>query len=319
MEFADWVKKTYGLGDDVQSALEMNLQLCAKSISALNKVTPRFDEEPLTGAMIGAFVGSYPLCAASYPGPAEDALQWRSYGKNDPSSFGETATGADFALMLLIPNRPPRLAIFQAKSDASKSKVNNRLYVGQIKKSKKYPKDAKGKVVEGTGSFYVVYRNQVKTLTDTALAIHRHVNPSAKLKDLSWVHYLGQFVSGVVAVPISKITGFVETSIAEVSVESVDLNAHNSLPFEDLLIDACKPVPDYWLEIGVDLDGVMPTPVDLTKLANMMPVVVGGGAGAMAMTFTMSGIEPTALGSVIVSSSPTTPAATAAPMAPKPK
>jgi len=97
----------------------------------LNKVAPRFDEETLTGAMIGA----YPLCAASYPETQEDALQWRSYGKNNRGSFGESGAGADFAMMILIPNRKPRLAIFQAKSDASRKKVKNRLYVGQIKNS----------------------------------------------------------------------------------------------------------------------------------------------------------------------------------------
>ena len=215
MDLADWVKQVYQLDGSVRSALEMNLQLGAKSISALNCVSPRFDEETLTGAMIGAFVGSYPLCAASYPGTSDDALQWRSYGKSDRGKFGESSAGADFALMLLIPNREPRLAIFQAKSDASTWKKNNRLYVGQIKSSKHYEKDTQG---NPTGNATVKYRNQIKALTDAALKIHRLVKPLAALNDLHWVHYLGQFEGGVVAVPLSKIAATVQSSISKLSL-----------------------------------------------------------------------------------------------------
>ncbi|RXK64260.1 hypothetical protein ERT44_16390 [Stenotrophomonas sp. MA5] len=315
MELADWVKQAYRLGE-VQSALEMNLQLCAKSISALNKVDPRFDEETLTGAMIGAFVGAYPLCAASYPGTQEDALQWRSYGKNDRGRFGESRAGADFAMMILIPNKKPRLAIFQAKSDASK-KIKDRLYVGQIKKSKVYPTTPDGKVDKSAGTFTEVHRNQVKALTDTALTIHGLVDPSARLEDLRWVHYLGQFEGGVVAVPISNIAGVVRTSIADVSVEKVFINASNSHPLHEVLLDACGAVPKHWLEIDVDISATMPPPVDLTDLVEMMPVVVGGGTEAMTMTFTIDGVESAALVDVIVSSSPPTPAATAVPSGPK--
>ncbi len=307
MDLATWVKRAYGLGDDVQSALEMNLQLCAKSISALNAVDPRFDEETLTGAMIGAFVGSHPLSAASYPGAVEDALQWRSYGKNDRGDFGESRAGADFALMLLIPGKAPRLAIFQAKSDASKAKVKNRLYVGQIKKSKVYLKDAQGKVDKSSGSFAIVHRNQVKALTDASLAIHRLVKHSADLVDLHWVHYLGQFQGGVVAVPISQIAEVVKTSIVNVSVESVDISAVVSCPLDELLRDACLDAPSYWLKIDQHMVEQLPPPVDLTALAEMMPVVVGGGAGNMALTFNIAGVEPAPLTDIVVAASPPAP------------
>ncbi|MCW2039290.1 hypothetical protein [Xanthomonas campestris] len=317
MDLAAWVKQSYGLGDDVQSAIEMNLQLCAKSISALNTVSPRFDEETLTGAMIGALVGSYPLCAASYPGSVKDALQWRSYGKNDRGEFGESRTGADFALMLLVPNKAPRLAIFQAKSDASKGKANNRLYVGQIKQSELYPKDARGRSDKTTGSFAVVHRNQVKALTDASLSIHRLIESTAGLSDLRWVHYLGQFESGVVAVPISKIAEVVQTSIANVSVESVDISADISCPLDRLLRDACLDDPSCWLKIDLDMGEHLPPPVDLTQLSEMMPVVVGGGGGDMGMTFTIAGADPAPLTGVIVAASPPAPDATYEPPTPR--
>ncbi|APO94874.1 hypothetical protein [Xanthomonas vesicatoria] len=317
MDLADWVKQAYRLGDDVQSALEMNLQLSARSISALNSVSPRFDEETLTGAMIGAFVGSYPLYAASYPGSEEDALQWRSFGKSDRGEFGESRVGADFALVLLIPNKAPRLAIFQAKSDASRAKVKNRLYVGQIKQTKVYPKDDQGNIDRESGSFDVIKRNQVKALTEASLAIHRLVKRSAGIEDLHWVHYLGQFRDGVVAVPISKIANVVQTSIVNVSVESVDIDQAISCPLDELLRDACREEPSYWLRTDLNLSGHLPKPVDLTRLAEMMPVVVGGGASEMGLRFTIANVAPTSLVTVIVAAPPPAPNATAAPRGPR--
>ncbi|MCC8619402.1 hypothetical protein [Xanthomonas vesicatoria] len=317
MDLADWVKQAYRLGDDVQSALEMNLQLSARSISALNSVSPRFDEETLTGAMIGAFVGSYPLCAASYPGSEEDALQWRSFGKSDRGEFGESRVGADFALALLIPNKAPRLAIFQAKSGASKAKVKNRLYVGQIKKTKFLLKDDQGHIDSESGSYGVIHRNQVKALTDASLAIHRLVKRSADIEDLHWVHYLGQFRDGVVAVPIAKIADVVRDSIVNVSVESVDINQAISCPLDELLRDACREEPLYWLKTDLNLPDHLPKPVDLTRLAEIMPVVVGGGAGEMGLRFTIANVAPTSLVTVIVAAPPPAPNATAAPRGPR--
>lgn len=317
MDLATWVKQAYGLGDEVQSALEMNLQLCAKSISALNAVTPRFDEETLTGAMIGAFVGSYPLCAASFPAASDDALQWRSYGKSDRGQFGESRAGADFALVLLIPNRAPRLAIFQAKSDAPERKVANRIYVGQIKKVKTYPRDAHGKIDKTSNDFTIERRNQLKALTNTALQIQRCAESNPGLSDLRWVHYLGQFESGVVAVPISEIASTVQISITWASVETVDLRPGLGVALDELLRDACLDQPRYWLKLTAGEEKLLPNPVNLTHLAEMLPVVVGGGEGFMRMAFTITDIEPIPLSADIFAAPPPAPDAVVATSSPK--
>ena len=179
MTLEEWVKASLGLNDGVSSAIEVNFHIAAMSVEALNNVSPRLDEESLTGAMIGAFVAAQPLSAAAFPGVDKEALQWASYGKNDRGKFGERNSGADFALVVMLPGGRSRLAIFQAKSDQSKSAKKNTLPVGQIK-------DDGLAMLPGSKELVRVRRNQVKNLTDSAIEVASGGGSKADLKDLYW-------------------------------------------------------------------------------------------------------------------------------------
>lgn len=273
MTMAEWVKRSFGL-QDVNSALEVNLQVAAQFIEALNNVTPRFDEETLTGAMLGAFVGAYPLGAAAFP-ESKGALEWSSYGKADRGEFGEKNAGADFALMVVFPNKAPRLAIFQAKSDASKSAKLNQLKVGQIKSYIVKAVDAAQNETES-----VEYRNQIVALTNTGLDIAGLIKKNAQLKDLNWIYYMCQFDRGVLAVPISNIVSEVTISINENKVVYVDVNPELAVSLGDLIKDACADDPKHWLKLSCNLEEYLPKKVDLSDLVDLVPIVVGGSGDA---------------------------------------
>ncbi|UXA60028.1 hypothetical protein M0D48_13400 [Xanthomonas prunicola] len=121
MDFRDWVVASLDLPKNINSAIELNLQLAAKTVEALNGSSSRLDEETLTGAMIGALVAAHPMSAASFPSDQASAIQWSGYAKHGSGINSERSSGADFALVISLPDGRLRLAIFQAKSDWSAS------------------------------------------------------------------------------------------------------------------------------------------------------------------------------------------------------
>lgn len=272
MTLEEWIKASLGLNDGVSSAIEVNFHIAAMSVEALNNVSPRLDEESLTGAMIGAFVAAQPLSAAAFPGVDKEALQWASYGKNDRGKFGERNSGADFALVVMLPGGRSRLAIFQAKSDQSKSAKKNTLPVGQIK-------DDGLAMLPGSKELVRVRRNQVKNLTDSAIEVASGGGSKADLKDLYWVHYFCQFQDGVVAVPISCLVDEVRLSISKVRVVDVDVSSKVRVSLHELLRDALVDEPKHWLKINRNVGDSVPRKVDLTSLLELIPIVVGGSEG----------------------------------------
>ncbi|WP_155758529.1 hypothetical protein [Xanthomonas arboricola] len=269
MEFKDWVVASLGLPNNIESAIELSLQLAAKFIKALNSASTRLDEETLTGAMIGALVSAHPMSAASFPLDPVSAIRWSSYTKYGSGIHSERNSGADFALVLSFPDGRLRLAIFQAKSDWSASARKNRLVVGQIKKVPEV-KDADGVITERS-----YLRNQVEALVEAANAIQFKENECLSVDNLTWVHYLCQFEGGVRAVALSEIKDQVLFSINFCKEVAVTLAQDDGTELDKLLEQGCRSGSVHWLEVPTLGHGDLPAAIDLSALVKLMPVVVG--------------------------------------------
>lgn len=258
MDVSHWLQGY--LGFEIQSlcVLECNCCLAAKAIQALNLAQSRLDEESVTAALIGCLVASLPLSALA-KGESEDYdFAWHHYRKQGSGQDAEPMSGADFALLLSLPNGKKRLAIFQAKSDSSKHAKENNLNLGQQRK------------VNGK---YVL---QLRTLVATAQKIAR-LNPPlkagdhSKLSTIGWVHYLCQHKQGTYTLPLKFIAKNVN------SILNNKPEARKKIPIEDktpkvdlmhLFRDGFKDDPSYWLNLTAQTD--LPQAIQMTELAGLM-------------------------------------------------
>lgn len=269
MEFKDWVIASLSLGEGVETALEMNLRLAAKTVQALNQASSRLDEETLTGAMIGALVSAHPMSAASFPADPASAISWSGYSKHGSDAHSERNSGADFAMVLSLPDGRLRLAIFQAKSDWGQSATKNMLVVGQIKDVPAVVDDS-GAVIESAHR-----RNQIEALVEAASNIQSKNGKVVSVSGLRWVYYLCQFQDGIKAVALSEIKESVLSSIRTVKPVKVRLAPTMGRSLDALLECGCRQETKCWLELSTPVEGMLPPPIDLSALVELMPVVVG--------------------------------------------
>lgn len=269
MEFRDWVIASMGLIGGVKSAIEMNVRLAAKTVQALNKASNRLDEETLTGAMIGALVSSHPMSAASFPADPASAVRWSSYAKHGSGAHSERNAGADFALVLSLPEGRLRVAIVQAKSDWSASSTKNTLVIGQMKDVPEV-KDVNGVVLSPAHR-----RNQVEALVKAANSLQFKGDERSSVSNLSWVYYLCQFEVGIRAIALSEIEDEVLQSISAEEKVKVELLPTSGICLDELLRHGCRRRSPHWLELGVLEEGKLPPSIDLSALVELMPVVVG--------------------------------------------
>lgn len=269
MEFKDWAIASLGLGEGVKTSLEMNLRLAAKTVQALNQASSRLDEETLTGAMIGALVSAHPMSAASFPADPASAIQWSGYSKHGSDAHSERNSGADFAMVLSLPDGRLRLAIFQAKSDWGASATKNMLVVGQIK-------DVPA-VTDDSGAVIALAhrRNQIKALVEGAKNIQSKNGRAVSVSDLAWVYYLCQFRDGIKAVALSEVERSVRLSIRTVKPVKVPLAPTMGRSLDALLKCGCRQETVCWLELSTPVEGMLPPPIDLSALVELMPVIVG--------------------------------------------
>lgn len=269
MEFKDWVIASLGLGEGVETALEMNLRLAARTVQALNQASSRLDEETLTGAMIGALVSAHPMSAASFPADPASAIQWSGYSKHGSDAHSERNSGADFAMVLSLPDGRLRLAIFQAKSDWGQSATKNMLVVGQIKDVSAVEDDS-GAIIKSAHR-----RNQIEALVEAAINIQLKNGKVVSVSGLRWVYYLCQFQDGIKAVALSEIEKSVQLSIRTVRPVKVPLAPNMGRSLDALLKCGCRQETMCWLELSTPVKGMLPPPIDLSALVELMPVVVG--------------------------------------------
>lgn len=82
-----------------------------------NNITADHDEETITAAILGAFTAVAPFCCLAYqPAPSPHHL-WVRYAKSGTGLMTEPGRGADFALVICMPDGSFRLSVFQAKMD----------------------------------------------------------------------------------------------------------------------------------------------------------------------------------------------------------
>jgi len=247
----------------------MNLRLAARTVQALNQASSRLDEETLTGAMIGALVSAHPMSAASFPADPASAIQWSGYSKHGSDAHSERNSGADFAMVLSLPDGRLRLAIFQAKSDWGQSATKNMLVVGQIKDVSAVEDDS-GAIIKSAHR-----RNQIEALVEAAINIQLKNGKVVSVSGLRWVYYLCQFQDGIKAVALSEIEKSVQLSIRTVRPVKVPLAPNMGRSLDALLKCGCRQETMCWLELSTPVKGMLPPPIDLSALVELMPVVVG--------------------------------------------
>lgn len=159
-----------------------------------------FDEETITAALLGSIAGGFPWVAREIGAREELAtsVAWGHYTKAAPSTKqaksqteqrrddSEQKHGADFALAIGLEDGMTRLALFQAKRQATKG--SNKI---TISKSPRRDEQANKQLL--------ALKTHAFNLMNSAL----HPNPG--VKDLHWVHYLGYMLSGVRCIPLSTL------------------------------------------------------------------------------------------------------------------
>ncbi|MDF3982154.1 hypothetical protein P3W23_09150 [Luteibacter sp. PPL554] len=229
-------------------------------------LTPdRFDEETITGSLLGALTAGLPWVAplVGTRSPEDSEIAWGGFSKSGPT-MSEADYGADFALALRIDTSRVRIAIFQAKR----------------------PKDGRGRAIpvfEASTDVHVRHR-QFLALLETGREIADGVLGTTRFSALDWIHYVGYVDNGPVHVPMSSLSKFARAARkSDVSVKpnlKVPIGASSLL---ELLARGATHSPDDpcsgWITMTVEqADKYLP------HLAPLMPVFAadesGGGGGA---------------------------------------
>ncbi|WP_439467936.1 hypothetical protein [Xanthomonas translucens] len=234
--------------------------MAAKAIESLNSVRQRLDEESVTAALIGCLVASLPLSAlARGESESEDYdFSWHHYRKQGSNHDAEPVSGADFALLLALPDGKKRLAIFQAKSDSSKSSKENNLNLSQCR-------EVNGKKVL-----------QLKTLVATARKIIKN-NPRqepgdyTRISSINWVHYFCQHKQGTYTIPLKFIARDVNSIINNTPESKKKIPIGDNTPklgLMNLFRDAFKEKPQFWLNLTAATE--LPEAIQMTELGDLM-------------------------------------------------
>lgn len=260
---ADWVCSYLGLAPQDLGVYESSLRLAVAAAKALNGMKNRLGEEDLTACLLGGLVASLPLSslAFGYSNPLQTSFGWARYSKNGTERFAEANKGADFALLLTFRDGRSRLAIFQAKSDASSSATRNTISLSQARE------------VSGQK------RYQVQVLQEYAETIMARVKPgSAGSEKITWVHYLAQMDIGLRCVPMCDMSTYISgffRSRAGRRRPGFPVDARNSFDFIEVIEDLFLDKPKHWIELDAkDSADLLPDLIDMDELAGLMSIVV---------------------------------------------
>ncbi|MBB2805628.1 hypothetical protein XarbCFBP7604_11220 [Xanthomonas arboricola] len=244
--------------EQIKSAIECTARLAARAATSLNAVEKRLDEESFTAAFFGALAASLPLGVLAYSRQEGEDYAWLKYDKGS-GGWPESESGADFCLVFNLSKQKSRMAIFQAKSDASNWTTDNTLVINQ------------SRIEEGEKVL------QVKRLVETASRIESGgaVN-QVPLNKLRWVHYLCQFNNGLRCVPISTIAQQVDDIIKDKAEtkKSVPVSDKNGIAFISLIADAFAADSEHWKTINSAKGLPLPSAIGLTEIGLLMKVYV---------------------------------------------
>lgn len=262
VDLVEWVQSLLGHGLPERSITGCSVSLAAKSMDALNLMEHRLDEEGLTVSLVGCLASALPLSFLAFGGQHPDdgsEFGWAQYSKHGRDAISESMRGADFAIVIRRPDDRIRLAVFQAKSDWSKSARDGYINLRQARDTE-----------EGV-KFY-----QLNKLHETGcdLAARAGVlHPGTA--DLHWVHYLCQMRGALSCLALTQIEDRVADELLLQGDPKVEVDQYGTVPFSHVLRSAFSSDQDGWLELNLrDLDGKVPQCVELTKLARLMNLLV---------------------------------------------
>lgn len=200
-------------------------------------ISNNIDEESFTAALLGSFCESCQVCVAGMPPTSNSSLTWRRHNKSGKGKLGESATGADFALIIRHSNDFARAAVFQAKNGQSD--------VGSFKAehlspaTERYPSEQQ---------FIRLRRYCLSTLAD----IKKLEEASLDLKNIGWAHYLIYENSAIYCSPLSSLTILNDRINKNQSPGTVRYKEHPYSNFVDVLRDGCSQEPGVqpdWLSL----------------------------------------------------------------------
>lgn len=182
------------------------------------------DEESFTAALLGSFCEACQVCVAAMPPASNSSLTWRRHSKSSSGKLGESATGADFALIVRHSNSFARAAVFQAKNGQSD--------IGSFKAShlspatKDYPEEEQ----------FVRLRRYCYCILSGKEGVEE---ASLDLQSIGWAHYLVYEKFAAYCSPLSSLKILEHRIIKDTSPGTVRYKDYPYFNLVDILRDGC--------------------------------------------------------------------------------
>nr|WP_313310808.1 hypothetical protein [Stenotrophomonas geniculata] len=188
-------------------------------------ISNNVDEESFTAALLGSFCESCQVCVAGMPPASNSCLTWRRHNKSSKRTHGESATGADFSLIIRHSNSFARAAVFQAKN--GQSDVGSFTADHLSPATEHYPCEQQ----------FVRLRRYCLGL----LARIKNLNEkSLGQTNLDWAHYLIYEKSAIYCSPLSSLTILNDRINKNHSPGTVRYKKYPYFNFVDILMNGCN-------------------------------------------------------------------------------
>ncbi|WP_164740982.1 hypothetical protein [Xanthomonas sp. BRIP62409] len=113
----NWIEAELGAPlNSTSNALAATFQMALLELLRKN-ITADHDEETITAAILGAFTAAAPFCCLAYQPALDPSYLWVRYAKSGSGLMTEPGRGADFALVICMPDGTFRVSVFQAKME----------------------------------------------------------------------------------------------------------------------------------------------------------------------------------------------------------
>lgn len=118
----DWVRAQVQVPSQKQdiNALSAAFRLAIMGLLS-SRMSAEVLEETMTGTVLGALATSAKICSDAYSDSSSPGCSWVKYSKAGHTWSSESKSGADFAILIDMGGSEFRLAVFQAKRNASGS------------------------------------------------------------------------------------------------------------------------------------------------------------------------------------------------------
>ncbi len=188
-------------------------------------ISNNVDEESFTAALLGSFCESCQVCVAGMPPANNSSLTWRRHNKSSKRTHGESATGADFSLIIRHSNSFARAAVFQAKN--GQSDVGSFTAEHLSPATEHYPREQQFVRLR---RYCLGVLAKIKDLNEESL----------DQKNLDWAHYLIYEKSAVYCSPLSSLTVLNDRINKNHSPGTVRYKKYPYSNFVDILMNGCS-------------------------------------------------------------------------------